>query len=472
MNGIGVFMVDTENCIVSSIRMAHNPADNIYTVISGAAMQLKSETQLELYDRVSVQGESAIFIGHEDQKSKKAYARMFDSLLKKADTISNSKNLGLKDEYSATARKMLPSLVDSAKTFLKAFLSSAPIVVRFHNDGDGSAGAIALHRAVSALEEKGLCMNERSISWQMNKGIAYTMESFYTDRMLFGLYKSAEKPLVLITDFGTSPESEEAIKLAEGVCDIIWLDHHIPYAAFPREKIRHYINVFDFGGDSNFTAGLETCIFAELLSGIDAKVLKGASLISDYSAYADFKDKEALRVALILDFLTSTGDSNYSKPKQMDLILNDREKSESTFRQASNSLDEAINAGIRNIRRCKGSDGVNICVLDFGHVAKLDLGYPLPGRYSSKLQNHLETENNGNTITIVHYGNYISMRISKDLSGSVNLLEIIERLKVATNGELSGGGHQQAASIKTTSEHMNDTMRMLLVELGVKSQAF
>ncbi|HIH49846.1 TPA: hypothetical protein HA291_00090, partial [Candidatus Micrarchaeota archaeon] len=94
------------------------------------------------------------------------------------------------------------------------------------------------------------------------------------------------------------------------------------------------------------------------------------------------------------------------------------------------------------------------------------------GRYSSKLQNHLETENNGNTITIVHYGNYISMRISKDLSGSVNLLEIIERLKVATNGELSGGGHQQAASIKTTSEHMNDTMRMLLVELGVKSQVF
>ncbi len=64
-------MVDTENCIVSSIRMAHNPADNIYTVISGEAMQLKSEMQLELYDRVSVQGESAAFLGHDEPEKQK-----------------------------------------------------------------------------------------------------------------------------------------------------------------------------------------------------------------------------------------------------------------------------------------------------------------------------------------------------------------------------------------------------------------
>ena len=280
---------------------------------------------------------------------------------------------------------------------------------------------------------------------------------------------STEKPVVLITDFGTSPESEDAIKLADGICDIIWLDHHLPYQEFPRKRIKHYINAFDFGGDSSFTAGLEACIFAELLSGIDASELKAASLISDYSAYADFKDANAMRVSLILDFLTSTSTS-YSKPKQMDIILNDSEKSRSTFTQASTSMEEAINAGIKGIRKYKGSNGANICVLDFGHIAKLDMAYPLPGRYSSKLQNHIETENGGSTITIVHYGNYISLRISKDLAGSVKLLDLIERLSVATKGAISGGGHQQAASIKTTAEKMNETMHMLLVELGVKSR--
>jgi len=467
-------MEDTGNCIVSSIKMAHNPIDNAYAAISSASMQLKSETQLELFDRVGVHGENAVLLSHGDKKSKEEYAHMLDALLKRADIDSNSEKLDISNKaYADAAERMVPAVSDAAKTFLRAFLSGAPIVVRFHNDGDGSTGAIALYRALSEIEKgKVLCRDERGISWQMNKGIAYTVESFYADRMLFESYKSIEKPLVLITDFGTSPESEEAIKLAGGVCDIIWLDHHLPYQAFPRKGIKHYINAFDFGSDSNFTAGLETCIFAELLSGIDASELKEASLISDYSAYANFKDRNALKVSLILDFLTSTGSSNHSKPRQMDIILNDKEKSESAFMQASNSMEEAINAGIRGIKKYKGSKGTNICVLDFEHIAKLDMLYPLPGRYSSKLQNHIETENNGNTITIVHYGNYISLRISKDIASSVNLLDIIERLNVATKGAISGGGHPQAASIKTTTEKMKETMQMLLVELGVKSQPF
>ncbi len=454
--------------------MAHNPAENIYTVISDTSMQLKSETQLDLFDSASVQGERAILKDRASAKSKERYAHILDALVKRAGTDSNSEGLDLKDKaYADTAKRMLPALSDAAKRFLRAYLSGAPIVVRFHNDGDGSAGAIALYRAVSELErKKELCISERGISWQMNKGIAYTVEAFYADRMLFESYKSAERPLVLITDFGTSPESEAAIKLAENVCDIIWLDHHLPYDTFPRQSVAHYINAFDFGGNSNFTAGLETCLLAEIIAGIDVSDLKGASLISDYSAYADFKDKSALMVSLILDFLTSTSSSNYSKPKQMDIILNDKEKSESTYMQASTSMEEAINAGIKGIRKYRGTNGANICVLDFEHIAKLDLVYPLPGRYSSKLQNHMETENSGNTITIVHYGNYISMRISKDIADSVNLLDIIERLNVSTKGAISGGGHKQAASIKTTTEKMKETMQMLLVELGVKSQPF
>ncbi len=465
--------MDSEEFIVSSIRLSHNPSESIYTSISDSVAQLKGKVQLELYDRINDDDNFAVPAADGRKGTAKEYGEMLDALIKKVGVQSNAKSIKLSGkEYAQIVDSIIPELEKAADTFLRAFLSGAPIVVRFHNDGDGAAGAIALYRSLSALEKKFCKEGEgRAISWQMNKGIAYTQESFYMDRMLFESYKSIEKPLLLITDFGTSPESEAAMELAKKTCDIIWFDHHLAYSGFPKELVRHYINAFDFGGDSSITAGLECCIFAELLSGNDEKELREASLISDYSKYADFGYKDGIKTALILDFLTSgSNSSSNSKPKQMDAILGDKARAEDMYAHASNALEEAINTGIRNIRTCKSLSGINISVLDFAHIAKLELGYPLPGRYSSKLQSHIESINNGNTITVVHYGNYISIRVSSDISDSVDLLRIIERLKVATNGALLGGGHKQAASIKTTEEKMKSTIHMLLVELGVKGQ--
>jgi archaea-specific RecJ-like exonuclease len=463
-------MPDNENTgIVSSIKISHNISDSSYHIVTGGgAGQFRSREQLELYNEVGIEGDLASMVSHDERKGKKRYGDMLGALVESADIKSNIKKIKLhKRDYGDVAEALIPMLSDAANTLLRGFLSGAPIVVRFHNDGDGSAGAIAIYRAFESLEER-LGVGNRGISWQMNKSIAYTTDALYMDRMFFSSYKSIERPIVLITDFGTSPESVEAIKLSQEVCDLVWLDHHVPYEGFPKEMIKHYINVFDAGGDSSFTAGLETCILAEIISGAEVEDLKDASLISDYSKYADFGNAGALRTSVILDFLTSSGDSN-SKPRQMNIILNDREKAESTFRYASSSIEEALNTGIRNIKSYKSNKGINVCVLDFGHIADLGLSYPLPGRYSSRLQSHIEANNNGNTIIIVHYGNYISIRVSKDISNSVDLLGIIERLKAATDGAVSGGGHMQAASVKTTKESMKETLRMLLVELGVRT---
>jgi archaea-specific RecJ-like exonuclease len=459
MNGI------EQKGIVTSVRASGNSSENTYSIMADKVLQLKSNMQLELYDTVVLVDGNIKEI--REKSGKDAYDKLLSDYMDRIGLEDNIRGISLDDkEYGKAAASMMPRLRDAAKLLISGLVSGAPIIVRFHNDGDGSAGAIALYRALSELQEK-LFASERAISWEMNRSIAYTLESFYADKMMFGLYNSIEKPILLITDFGTSIESEEAIREACGTCDIIWLDHHVPYEGFPRELIKSYINVCDFGGSSSFTAGLLSCIFAQVLCKVDVKDLGDAALVSDYSIYADFDNEEAVKNSIILDYLTSSSNGMHSKPKQMDAILMDREKSDSVFGRANALLNETISTGIKNINCHTNANGIRIYVLDFGQIARLRLDYPLPGRYSSKLQHKLELENNGKTITIVHYGSYISVRLSRDIQESINLLEIIDRLKSTANYSISGGGHKQAASIKTDREHINEMIALLLGELGV-----
>jgi len=461
--------MDSENkkALVTAIRLSHSPLDNTYSALGDKVVQLRSENQYELLDSIEVGDGHSRKIG---SQSAEDYERRISSCIDALGIDTNADSIKLAEKpYEGAARRLMPQLKVAAITLARAFLSGAPIVVRFHNDGDGSTGGIALYRALAALQAKAFD-SERSVSWQMNKSIAYTKESFYQDSMLFESYRSVEKPLLVITDFGTSPESEEAMEAARGAFDIIWLDHHSPYEAFPRKLVKHYINVFDYGGDSSFTAGLLTCMLSQALSSVDVSQLVGASLVSDYSTYADPSDKRAARDATILDFLTSNRDDLYSKPRQMDAILRDDLKAEETFRYATSLLEEAISVGMGSLRKYKSENGINVCTLDFGLVAKLGLPYPLPGRYSSKLQYALESVNSGNTITLVYYGNYISMRASSDTRSKVNLLDTIARLSRSTDNAVSGGGHLQAASVRVGKENVMDVLRLLLVELGVREQ--
>lgn len=451
--------------VVTAIKFAHNPLENTYNVIAEKVQQLRSDSQYELLDSLRISGAKTDRIGQSDEDY---YNSRISELIKGLEMGENIGQIDIKNKpYEGVAARIMPELAKAAERLARAFISGAPIVVRFHNDGDGSAGGIAIYRALSEIQGR-IFESERNVSWQINKGIAYTTESFFADSMLFESYKSVERPLLVITDFGTTPDSVDAIKAARGVCDIIWLDHHTPYEGFPREMINHYINVFDFGGDSNFTAGLLTCMFSQVIARIDLSQLREASLVSDYSAYANRDDKRAARDAAILDYLTSNRDDLYSKPKQMDAVLRNDEKADETFRYALGLLEEAIKVGVQNIRRYSGTDGINICVLDFGCIAKLNIGYPLPGRYSSRLQYTMETLNKGNTITLVYYGSYISMRASNDTREHVNLLEIIDRIARSTSNAVSGGGHLQAATIKAGKGNIDDVLKLLLIELGVR----
>ena len=114
---------------------------------------------------------------------------------------SNPYSIGIRDVDEATER-MWPKLEHAAKLFLRKLFFSAPIIIRFHNDADGSSGACSLYKSIDLLYEKIGAINNPY--WIMHKGISYRKEDAESDTLFFNAYSSYEKPLLVMVDFGTS----------------------------------------------------------------------------------------------------------------------------------------------------------------------------------------------------------------------------------------------------------------------------
>ncbi|MGC8651691.1 MAG: DHH family phosphoesterase [Candidatus Micrarchaeia archaeon] len=460
-------MLEKNKGILTSVKYEENPSDDLCTIVSSHVLYRKRNgDKVEVGDLVEVSDSGMVTVD-----SGAGVVQIYEEMMAKMlESIYSSKNIrALKKRYSGTvlsaAVAMLRPLDAAARVFLKALLSGAPIVVRFHNDGDGASGATALYKAAMHISE--ILGIEPVISWRMNRSIAYTIEDFYFDRIFFEGCKSVEKPIVLIIDFGTNQESESGITQARDACDIIMLDHHMPYVGFESVKPAHYINPWDFGGDSNFTAGALASVFAELISGLELSVFEKASFISDFSSFADFTvGSLAEKIAVVLDYLTSTKPSGKGvSPSRIDSIISSSEELESVYTHAKNLMSEAIDAGLRAVKT-HNVGSITVHVVDFKHISSPDNDYPLPGRFSSAMQRKFETLNGPNTITIVHYGNFASIRLSKEIGPSINILAKINRLRVETGGAVSGGGHMEAASIKASEAGMERVLARLLDLIG------
>ncbi len=463
--------------VVSSVRRSLS-SDNIYTIIGDSVVVASSDKVLNLYDSVEfqeeVRGDGSVHISVQDAAAGDAQA--CSNAISRFVSANLSKNLlkvGI-TQFDSVTEKMRKEMFSAAERVIRSLASGSPIVLRFHNDGDGSSGAIAFFNAIASIQE-GFSGRLVSVSYRINKSISYSQSSLWSDKLFFNSFESAEKPLVIIIDFGTSEQSYEAIDSLKDI-DIVWIDHHPIPSDFPLSKIQIYISPWLHGGDSNQTAGAVACVLASILAKMPEEKLKylaelsHISLVSDHSEFAP-KEQEAVEKALVLDHITSKklryNDSSEPSltPKSMDEVLKDELKWKEVFKRAREQLDEAIKTGIKHAKHYKSALGFKIVELDFGHVSALDYSI-LPGRYSSKLHDEIHDLLKEDVVLVVHYANNISIRLDKRISKSVNLLELIDRMKESDPYVLNGGGHMEAASIKVENGYLEKALDALFTELG------
>ncbi len=430
--------------------------NNTFTVFSTEPLNIKSNQNLSIYDKISFKdiNDSNLLLTN-FQVIQKATPQEFDEILnqyinhilKKIGFENNKQNLLLKLKNqicNESIEKIISSLSNALIEFLKSFITGSPIIIRFHNDGDGISGALALYTAIKDLQEN--VFQNKNIVWQMQRTIIYDTESFLNDDLFFKNYDTIEKALLFIIDFGSSLESINQIIDINKNYKIIWLDHH-QYDDFKIfETLPYYINSWRFNGDSNITAGLISYMFSSLITNKNIDIFKDASLISDHSIYA-INNENANQMSIILDFLTGTRTYNNLGLSDIYKIVNDENKMHEIFIHAQNIINEQINRGLENIKTIHKNQ-LYICTLDFEKTKQeYDEEYILPGRYSSKIHDVI-SQKHEKLITIVYYGKYISVRINKNISNYVKLLEVLKKVKESSEDVESCGGHSEAASIK------------------------
>ena len=345
---------------------------------------------------------------------------------------------------------MTGGMLDIARHIYKTLATGAPAVVRFHSDGDGASGAMALWKAAESL---GIGAN---ISWRMHKSVAYDIDSMYSDFAFLDGWSSAENPLVLMIDFGTSKESEAALASPDRKYALICVDHHTLYEGFPSDSFDTYLNPWEHGGDSDITAGTMAAALAEMLSGEDMSEFAEISMISDHSRHAARHAARSAvfrKKAFVIDVLTGfkmhpLPGGGAPTPKSLYGVLSDNGTMDHIFSTSSAHLEKLIEEGIGRAKSFNSNDGsVRIFVVDFSKLdPTLSSGVP-SGKYSSFLHDRVETEN-GDSVTIVVNRASISFRCTKSISDRIGILQMIKDMEHSYDYVVGGGGHKEAASMR------------------------
>ncbi len=369
------------------------------------------------------------------------------------------------EEVDKATERMWKKLGSAAGLLLRKLYLCQPIIVRFHNDADGSSGATGLYLGIS--EAAGSGGARPNTIWIMHKGVSYSSMDAESDILLARNYSAVEKPLLVIVDFGTSKDSNEGIKIAEKNFEIIWLDHHPIEEGFEGTRLDTYINPWMFGADSAYTAGMLACIFARSFSDVDTGELEIGSMVGDYSRFAP-KDND--EVAMILDLVTSeprliSRSESGLTPAEIDSVLNDNAKRKELYNYAKMRLDEAIASAMESVKRYSLAKG-DIYVLDYEETRSPDSKYPLPGRFASKFLAKVEGAGKP-CVVVVHFGMFVSMRVSAELGDGVDVPGIIAGMKTMYPDLIeAGGGHRNAASLKLVAkENKKEVLTPLLEQL-------
>ncbi len=357
-------------------------------------------------------------------------------------------------EIDAVTERMWGAFRWSGNLLLRKLAYAAPIIIRFHNDADGSGGAYGLYASLRDLAGRVAGLNYRhNTTWIMNNSVSYGAYEASSDIMIANNYECVEKPLLIIIDFGTSLESNPGIELVKDRFDVIWLDHHPIVEGFKGLDLENYINPWNFGGDSNYTAGLLACTFSKTFSRIDTRDIENASLIGDYSNFSRPGD-EGTDISMILDLLTSdmriafgSATGNLT-PYEIDKVISDSAKRKELADFAKMRLDEVMDIALGSLKKYN-AEKATIYMLDFEGIRDEQSKFPLPGRFSSKLLDRIIGMGNGPAIVVVHSGRYVSMRVPRDLEDKVDLIKVVGSVK-ESHEELieAGGGHRTASGIK------------------------
>jgi len=340
---------------------------------------------------------------------------------------------------------MWPDIKKAATELIHAKKLGKEVILRFHGDADGIAGAFALSNII------------RCKTYQQNSAI-YSARDALRD---IGSGGQEANILVILLDFGSNDQSFEAqglLKAAKIKCLVI--DHHPLGEKRPDELVSPF-KLSDDG--SKYTAGYLACEIA-IACGMDkeyAKMLAGTACAGDKSRILEVGKEEKTR-ALVFDYLaahTSFG-NNLSFYKQVS-------KNEELFRsialQAEEAIAEAANKAKAKMKK-DDADGIEIITFALDGVVKKDV-WPPAGKVTTYIFESLSKD--APLICIGHRRRSLIIRINNaGVERGLSANELAKKIKESMADFVDGGGgHARAGAIRAregfTKEVLSELIRLI-----------
>lgn len=347
----------------------------------------------------------------------------------------------VKDEIT---EKLWPSIKNTALELLCARKLGRSVLLRFHGDADGISGAFAL---TGVLRCKG---------FQQNSAI-YGVRDALRDISTVG---QEGKALVILLDFASNDESQEAVGLlnAAGI-KVLVIDHHPP-GQKPPENLLNPLPISP--GTSRYTAGYLACEVA-IACGMDAgkgRELARIACTGDKSNLIEH-DEDDRKKAMVLDFLAA----HISFGNNLDFyrkVMKNKSLFASIAQQAKESIEEAADKAMAKMKKST-EEGLEIAAFPLdGIVTKGE--WPPAGKITTCIFERLSKETP--LFCVGYTENSLIMRLNgaaaeKGLSANELAKSIVESMADFVVG---GGGHDRAGAIRVKSGFAKDVLNELLRE--------
>ena len=338
--------------------------------------------------------------------------------------------------------ELWPRIKETAIKLRCGKLFGRALLLRFHGDADGIAGAFAITEIM------------RCKALQQNSAV-YSIRDALKDIELVG---QENMPLVLLVDFGSNKPSQEALKLLKAAgMEYVVIDHHPYDGTAPENTLSPFLVSEDA---SKYTAGYLCCEIAHLCGMEKERALELTRI-----AFAGDKSKllpldtEDRKKALVLDFLSA----HISFGNNLDFYKNVMSKSElftSIATQADETIEEAAKKALSNSKEHEKGD-LKVVTFSLENIAKKGEWPP-----SSKITTRIfERFMDGKPVVCIGYTDRsIIMRINdsaaeKGLGANKIAAKVLETMGDFVEG---GGGHVKAGAIRVKPGFVKEVLSEIL----------
>lgn len=344
------------------------------------------------------------------------------------------------------AVRMVGGIAGMARRLMVAMRLGRSVLLRFHHDADGIAGALAL---TSFL---------RCRAFQQNSA-SYSAKDAIRD---MGAVHGENGPVVVLLDFGSNKESAEGIRLlkAAGI-SVMVIDHHPPdmdTIGLADAAVSPWL-VTDDAGASRYTAGYLASEIARAC-GSDAGVFAGIACAGDKSGILG-ESEDCRKKALVLDYLAA----NSSFGNNLDFyksVLGNPELFHSLWIQADEKIGEAASAAMRGAKARKGG-WAEAYVFDLDRVV-VEGEFPNRSKVATRLFEILDKEHGGKPLVVLGRGRKtVIMRANAAAAERVDLGAVAGMIQESMRGfVVSGGGHRCAAAIRVREGYSKTVVEAIL----------